>query len=552
MVYGALALLTVRGVGVVGEVAIGWSTGRAPEALVETDPDRWADGAASPTVGDRRGPLVVSAVRPLVSLQLGDLALPLATNAYTGGPPDWPARLVFLATGSAGAVTGLHVLLGALLLVGVHRFVRQHGTDVAAAVATLLLATDWHFLFYKKVLGGTEILLQGAGILCLWALWSRRWGGGRHGLTALGVGVGLGLLAKSTFGVTLVALGAALLLTRWDRPQVGPPVPRGRWRPVLAVVALTSPLWISALLRAAAPDLPADLRTHDLGGAQWERVLNALRLGRTPVREELGNGLAWAGDPLGFLARAYGVDGGGWTPWRVVGWAAVAGGVAVAWWDRHPTPRLALLRLTSVFLALQVGLLLLVARDLHHLAQATPTLAVVAGLALDTLSGLRAPPRGPARARLALLLALPWMLGGARTLHATDALVDRVPVPTFTARGQRALLQLVEDAGVERLIVADYETYGVFETLAPGLRVVHAWPLVAREHKAATPAILRRAVGGALLVPAASAPMVYNLRTNAAALEEAAAELGLELRVVGRLPDGQATLYRVRDPAQPD
>ena len=543
--YLGLAVLTVRSVGVVGEVAIGWSTGRAPAALVDADPATWADGAAAATVGDRAGPLVASAVRPLETLQVGGLSLPLAINTYTGGPPDWPARLLFAATGSLGAVTALHVLLGALLLVLVHRFVRLHGTDVAAAIAALLLATDWHFLFYKKVLGGTEIVLQAAGLLCLWALWSRRWGGGRHGLAALGVGIGLGLLAKSTFAITLVALGLAVLLTRWDRPRRRPPLPDGLWKPVLAVVVLTSPLWIAALHRALAPDLPADLRTHDLGGSQWARVLNALQMGRTPAREELGNVLSWAGDPLGFLARAYSVEGGGWSPWRVVGWLLLGGGAALAWRDRHPTPRLALHRLCTLFLIFQVGLLLLVARDLHHLAQAAPTLAIVAGLSIDALAGLRAPPGGPARARLALLLALPWMVDGARTLWRTDPLIERIEVPTFTRSGQAALLRLVRDAGVERLVVADYETYGVFETLAPELQVEHAWPLVAREHKAATPAVLRHAAGAHLLLPQASAPMVYNLRTNAAALGEAAAAEGLVLREVGRLPDGQAALYAV-------
>jgi hypothetical protein len=543
--YLCLALLTVRGVGVVGEVALGWSTGRAPAALVQAAPARWASGADEATVGHQAGPLVSSAVRPLETLEVGSLSLPLAINTYTGGPPDWPARLLFAATGSTGAVTALHVLLGAMLLMLVHRFVRLHGTDVAAATAALLLATDWHFLFYKKVLGGTEILLQAAGLLCLWALWSRRWGGGRHGLTALGIGVGLGLLAKSTFAITLVALALAVLLTRWDRPQRGPPLPDGLWKPVVAVVVLTSPLWIAALHRAFAPDLPADLRTHDLSGSQWARVLNALQLGETPVREGLGNILSWAGDPLGFLARAYGVEGGGWSPWRAVGWLLLGGGATLAWRDRHPTPRLALHRLCTLFLLLQVGLLLLIARDLHHLAQAAPTLAIVAGLSIDALAGLRAPPRGPARARLALVLALPWMVDGARTLWRTDALVERIAIPTFTRSGQAALVGLLRDAEVERLVVADYESYGVFETLAPDLRVEHAWPLVAREHKAATPAILRLAQGAHLLVPAASAPMVYNLRTNAAALGETAAEEGLVVRVVGSLPDGQATLYAV-------
>ena len=428
LTYLVLAAVTVREVGVVGEVALGWSTGHAPRALVDANPPQWAEGTEASTVGHSAGPLVASAVRPLEALRLGPLSLPLAVNTYTGGPPDWPARLVFALSGRPGAVTALHVLLGALLLVMVHRFVRAHGTDVAAAAATLMLATDWHFLFYKKVLGGTEILLQAAGLVCLWAVWSRRWGSGRHGWMALGVGMGLGILAKSTFALTLLALGLAAVLTRRDRPNRRPLRPGGWGKAVLACVLVTSPLWVAALHRAFAPELPADFHTHDLGGPQWERVRNALQLGRTPIREELGNAAYWAGDPLGFLARAYGTGGGGWTPWRLVGWLLLVGGTALAWRDRHPTPRLALHRFCTVFLSFQLGLMLLVARDLHHLAQSAPLLAIVGGLSIDALAGLRAPARGPVRARHALLLTLPWMFDGALTLWRTDALVARIGI----------------------------------------------------------------------------------------------------------------------------
>jgi len=538
----------VRSVGVVGEVALGWSTGRPPIALVDTDPPRWADGAVDGSVGHTAGPLVASAVRPLERVRIGSLDLPLAINTYTGGPPDWPARLLYAATGSVAAVTALHVLLGALLILLVHRFVRVHGSDVSAAAAALLLATDWHFVFYKKVLGGTELALQGAVILCLHAAWSRRWGGGRNALLALGLGVGLGLLAKSTFALTLVALGLALALTRWDRPSLRPPRDTQTWKPALAVLVLTAPLWVAAIHRAVAPELPADLRTHDLGGQQWNRVLNALQLGRTPVREELGNIRAWAGSPLAFLSRAYGVEPTSdlLSPLRGLGWLLVGAGALLAWRDRHPTPREALHRLCTVFLLLQVGLLLLVARDLHHLAQAAPTLAVVAGLSLDALAGHWTPPRGPRRAGAVLGLCLPWILAGSLALWQTDALVNRVRVPTFTRGGQAALVSLLRESGAERVVVADYESYGVFETLAPDLRVEHAWPLVARERREATVAVLQHAAGAHLLVPRASAPMTYNLPQGKPALTAAAEAAGVTLEPVGRLSDDAATLYAVR------
>jgi hypothetical protein len=552
LIYLGLAATTARSVGVVGETAIGWGLGRSPAVFVSLEPPLWADGATAPTAADRKGPLVRSLVRPIERLELGDLRLALAINSYTGGPPDWPAQAVWLLTHSVRAVTVLHVLLGALLLALVHRFVRIHGSDIGAGIAALVLATDWSFLFYKKVLGGTEVLLQAAVLLCLWALWSRRWAGGRHGLTALGVGVGIGLLAKSTFGITLVALGLAALLTRWDRPSLRPPLPSGLWKPVLAVVALTSPLWVTALHHGLGPEPAVQLASHDTSALQWRRVLNALSFERAPTREGLGNISAWAGDPLGFLRDAYGAEGGGWTPWRAVGWVLVGVGALASWRDRHPTPRIALHRFCTVFLVLQVGLLLLVARDLHHLAQAAPTLAIVVGLSVETLAGLRTPVRSPARAGLALLFALPWMGTGAATLAHTDAVVQSIPVPTFTEAGQRELVDMLRRNEVRTLVAADYELYGVLELLAPDIRVEHAWGVVAREGRAATPQLLRHAADGHLLVVRASAPMVYNLRADAKRLQAAAAEAQVVLDPVDRLSDDRAVLYRVSAAPEPD
>ena len=195
LLYLGLAASTVRDVGVVGEVAAPWGLETPPEVVVA-----WTDAGAPVLAGDHRaGPLAASQVRPTERLVLGPVSLPLAVNSYTGGPPDWPARAVHALTGSVRAVVALHVTLGALLLVLVHRFLRFHGSDIAAALAALVLATDWSFVFYRKVLGGTEILLQAAALLALWALWSRRWSGGRHGAAAIAVGVGVGLLAKATF-----------------------------------------------------------------------------------------------------------------------------------------------------------------------------------------------------------------------------------------------------------------------------------------------------------------------------------------------------------------
>jgi len=137
------------------------------------------------------------------------------------------------------------------------------------------------------------------------------------------------------------------------------------------------------------------------------------------------------------------------------------------------------------------------------------------------------------------------VVAGAGDLLRTDAVVDSIAVPTFTERGQGELVSLLDSHGVERLVVADYESYGMLELRAPEVAVEHAWPAVALEGRAALPALLRRASGAHLLVVQASAPMIYNLRATAAQLSEEGAAVGLAVWPVGALSGGRATLYAV-------
>lgn len=546
VIYLALSWATVRAVGVVGEVAIGWGLGAPPDALVSLDPPLWADGAREPSAGHRAGPLVLSQVRPLERLAIGPIDLPLAINRYTGGPPDWPALLVYRLTRSIGAVVALHVALGGLLIALVHGFVRRHAGAAPAAAAALVLATDWPFVFYRKVLGGTELALLFATLACLWGLWARRWTGGRHGLTLLGLGLGLGVLAKATFTLVFAALLLAALLMRWDKGGMRPPLPRRPWLALALAAALVTPLVLAAAHDAVVADVTTAVPSHDRGGLQWRRVLLALTGGPSPAREGLGNLQVWAMEPLRFFSVAYDAPaqpGGGGL--RALGWALLACGAAIPWWRRHPSPRDALARFALVFGALQLGVLLVVARDLHHLAQTSVALAVVAGLAADQLAGLRAPLRSGRRVALALLLVLPLAGSGARELLRTDRVIEAIPVPTFTERGQRELVALLDAHGVERLVVADYESYGMLELRASGVQVEHAWPAVARDRRGALPAVLRHARGGHLLLVRASAPMVYNLGLSPSGLEEAAGEAGVRVEEVGRLADGSARLLAV-------
>jgi len=550
-IWAALALFTQREVGVVGEVAIGAALGRPPAVLVSLEPELWADGATPPSAGDVAGPLIASQVRPIERIRLGSLDLPLAINSYTGGLADWPARLLsWLGVGRAGLLA-LNLVLGALLITLVHRFLRFHGDGLAATTAALILATDAGFLFYRKALGGTELLLQAAGLLCLWSLWSRRWSGGRLAFFGFGLGVGLGLLAKATFVLTLLALGLTALLLRGDRPAMRPPLPQRAWTAAVAGLALLLPLvvtWAHHALRV--PAVPHVL-SHDFPGVQIHRVAGLLGGGAAAARESWANLGYWAGNPMAFLGPAYGAQAPPtWTPWRVIGWALLFAGAALSWRQRHPSPQEALTRFLSLYLPIQVGLLLLVARDLHHLAQATPTLALLAGLSLERLAAVNTPARSLPRARNTLLFALPWLIAGAQSSDTADAALKSVPSPLFAESGQAALVELLRQQGVTRVVDCDYELYGMLEVRAPEIHAEHAWGAASQAGSRAVkdellPALLRRAVGAHLLVVRPTASMSYNLAPGPARVAAAAASAGLVAREVGALEGDRAVLYAV-------
>lgn len=549
-IFAAAAALWVRQIGLVGEVAIGWGLGRPPAVLLSVDPPIWADGSVTPSGGSAWGPLVASQVRPIEALRLGPLWLPLAVNSYTGGPADWPARLLFALTGSLAAVGALHVALGGGLIALAHRFVRAWGGEIAAGITALLLATDAGFLFYRKALGGTELLLQLAGMMCLWGLWSRRWAGGRWALLIFAAGVGLGVLAKITFVITLGALLGAALLTRWDKPALRPPLPRRWWAGGVVVLLLTAPLWIAAIHQALGVPAEPHVLSHDFPGLQLDRVAGFLSAQDTPARERWSNLSYWAGNPYAFLAPAYGANPvPAWGPLRVLAWGALAAGVALAWRRRVASKGEALIRFLSVYLALQVALLLVVARDLHHLAQATPTLALLGGLAIERLAATSTPARSIPRARDALLLALPWLVTGLYASARADAALASIPAPSFTAGGQEDLVGLLVKADARRVVTCDYELYGALDLLAPGVRFEHAWAAASRSWQqddgrdTLLSALLRRAEGAHLLIVKPTVPMIYNLSPGPARVLRTAEKEGLHARIVGKLPDEAAVLY---------
>jgi hypothetical protein len=530
--YMGLGLGLITDMGVVGEVAWVWMDG---------DP---VGHHAAPLQTHNWGPLTAATTRPVETLQIGSFNLPLAVNFYTGGLADWPARIGAALGLSYDGTMVLNLIFGGILIALVHRFTRTHGSGIAATAAALLLATDWVFVFFRRALGGTELLLSAASLLCLWALWDRRWAGGRHGLTALALGVGLGLTAKLTFVLTLVPLALTAWIMRWDKPKMGPPLP-DRWIPMaLAVIIPLVPL-IIGLLHHAMADLPA-LASHDHLQLQAERLWGALSGGPRPARESSAALLAWVGDPRSFLGAAWGASAPPWfSPLRFLGWAVIGAGVFTAWRDRDATPRLALARFCSVFLATQVALTWGVARDLHHIAIATPTLMILAGLSLEALMGRWSPPRSNRRGVLVALVCLPWVILGIHSMSQTDASLGTIKRPTVSRSGQNSLVAMLRKQGVTQLFTMDYESAGALDILAPEIEFKHGWSRIAAERKTALGSLLHDAKGAHLLVVPSAPSWTYNLKPREADLAKAAEQAGAVWEEVDRLPDDAAVLYRV-------
>lgn len=525
LLYASLALTSGRAVGVVGEVDIGWALSDPPKVLTQWTPPVTSEA------GGTVGPLEARQTRPMESLVVGSARLPLAINAYTGGAADWPARAARALTGERSAGVAVHLLLGGVLILLCHRFLRFHGTHTAGSAAALLLASDWAFVFFKRVLGGTEILLQAAGLLVLWALWSRRWKGGRHGTIALALGIGLGIGAKVTFVATLLAFGGAALLTRWDHPRVKPPE-RVNW----AVLGGLPLLCVSPLLVSWAHHHLQGGGPHVISHDTLDLQLSRLRSGAHLDRESLENLWRFLGNSLAWLHDAWG------TPYmaalsapRVLTFAVAAAGAVLEWRTRTHSPSAALLRFLSLAVPLQIALLFLLNRDLHHLAQASVPLACLVALGADRVAGEVANQRSFLRPVVTAILVLPAVIFGAHQLRRTDAQVDAARAHTFSAHGQSALVDLLRANSVSRLVVTDYELYGVLEQLAPEIEVTHGWGAVSRKDRSIE-GLRAVAAGGHYLSVAASQPMIYNWRAEGVGVQ------------VGAVSDGSmnwAELYHV-------
>lgn len=541
LLYFGVSLGTVRDVGVVGEVAAGWS-GVAPRVAVDLEGGRptWSGPPETPHAGHAAGPFVSAQTRPLERLRLGETSLPIALNTYTGGVPDWPAWLLYQIHPLPGGVVAWNLLLGAGLILLAHCWVTRAGAPVAGLVAACVLATDWSFVYYRKVLGGTEIALQFAALWFVVAWFSRRRGEGRQE-GARGLAAGLGMVAKVTFVAAVVASAVAVRCVPRGVDRL--PVRRTRWIGPVAFLVVVSPLVLASLHRAVG--LPADplIRSHDDLGLQAARLLDGwstLFAGRAPAREGFANLFWFLLEPIGWFRDAYGAQAAGWggAIARGMGWVFVLLGSWRCWRTRTPGPVDLLLRVVSVQTLVQGTLLWLFNRDLHHLAQVTPFLALWIGLAAARLHA-EPGPRGLLRRLVPIVVAGSFMGAGFRSLLLTDTVLASLRAPTFTEHGQAALVDLLRQHGVQRLWTSDYDLYGVFEVRAPELDVAHAWGAVSRaaDRGALTRQILMVARGGHWLLVRPSAPMIYNHHPRPADVVREGAAGGLLVTEEGRLED---------------
>ena len=516
LAFVPIAWFSFRDVGIVGEAAIAWTLRRPPQVAVDLAPLRWADGLADPTAGGAWGPLVASQVRPLERIHLLGIDVPLLVNGHTTALPDWPDALVYAASASLSLVRLGHLLVGVALILAAARLAARIGSPRAAVLVAVLLATDWAFGFYKAALGGTELLLQVAVLLGASVLV------GAARCRTLAAAMALGLVAKLAFLPVGVAMAIVYLATG-RRPT------RSDFVLGLAAIALAAlPYVIGAIHQSSLASEP-HVVSHDFPSVQWDRVTRWIGGGHGGARESLAAVGSFFGNPLAFFGPAYGASTPSpFSPIRLLGWIFVLRGAVAA---GRPV------RVLGAFLVLSALALLVVAREMHHLAMLTPVLALWAALSLDALakeSDFRA-----------AVVATPLVVANVLALAGTGRVLATVHPPTFTTSDQAALVALLRDNGVQRVVVSDYASYGMLEVLAPEIEVQHVWAYTSWRGTADLPNVLRFAAGGYFLVVESEAPLRYDLHPTLATLEEKARFGAVGVTRAAALPGDRAVLYRV-------
>jgi hypothetical protein len=488
-------------IGIVGEVAASWT--KTPLVIQETTP-------LTTTVLDSFGPFTLRSTRPILSLG----SIPIAANIYTSAIPDWPSAILFSIFKSAEVSLLWPSFFGAFFLITVFWLLKSHLNLFHRFLIIGLLGSDWIFLFYKKALGGTETLLQLSWLLCIVALFQFQ--KKEDGSQLLGWGIGLGIFAKVTFILNLLPIAVAWILirpTRYSLLSILKPILLCLFFPILTLILF----W----------DIDIIVRSHDFLSLQWERIVSVLSMSPSPARENSWNIVLWMLDPLPFFEFAY------QTPIQTKHWLLKGIGWIVALVILFSNRKDIRLQMITILLFSQVIILGLIAKDLHHLAMATPLFAIWLAMLTQHLS-----------TKKTILFMLFWLVGNIQILSKSSSTIASVQTPSFTKVNQLNLVALLEKNSVRQLMTMDYEVYGVLEALAPTIEVTHTWAAISHERVAALPYLLKQSVGGHLLLLKSSSRMIYNLYPSENQLEYQARILGLKINLIENWNE-KMSLYQV-------
>ena len=273
LLYSLLQGFYFREAGVVGEVSIGWSS--QPSVVVHTNPVQYDDG-------HQWGLLRARQTRPTETIQIGEKHIPIAVNSYTSAIPDWPSFALHQLYPSPLLIRLFHIALGGGLIFLCIPFFGYSNSIIMG----IILATDWNFLFYKNLLGGTELCLQLASLGIMWVLWTKRsWGW-------LLFWMALGLQAKVTFAFLIIPVLTTIVLFRI-------PLPKEKIKQGLGVsFILMIPLMIQAYHHHHVEGL---VQSHDTWEMQLSRVMHAFSGSpMKAIREQGSNVWLWMSNPLQF------------------------------------------------------------------------------------------------------------------------------------------------------------------------------------------------------------------------------------------------------------
>lgn len=540
----------------------------------------------------RLGPLRVvhSRHRYRTDIYLGSLRVPWMVNDYTAAFPDWVPLALHRATGSMKAGLLWSLLLAAGIVGLASGWAARRRGALAGLLVGVFLATDLWFHIYKKLLGSTELWLQGLSLLLVVLL--LEWRARRNGRTLVLAGglAGLCLSVKVTsFAVLLPLLVGAVLVSR--RPVERDPPPRGlRGRPlVLALLAFTlgfGPTWSTYLHRSVVSQASLHDTAHDTVAGRLfevkERRTNAegQRFLKQALPSEflLEQGAYWRG--VFRLRGSLSNQSGGLDPTLKAEIEARSQrgrvhlthlGRTRSWSEgAHQAGLLALLALAMLGgyrrRGIEAGLLVLAGStlllswwmhgDTHHLALATPLLGLALGLgAAAGLEGLHRHHRALA---LAALVLLALGLGGRLVeLRALDQDLSEHGGRLMELDNLERLTEALVAEGATSPAVLSYELVALLEGFSGGEVRPWLWwksnQAISRDRRGHNGSpewlrlLLRTHSGGHLLIAWAppsgkGGPGGVNW-VAPSTLRSAGADVGLTPRVLRQLYDSQGRWY---------